>query len=158
LIANNSMNHHLELPENWAGLAKQCHYRVAEFARELGRSRRWLERLCRCQFDKTPREVLLQVRNRAVEEWARLDAPGKVMAEDAGFAHFSSFSRSMTRDLGRGLKQMREGALSQKAKKPLSTVARDATQSREHTSEPSGAREVNDALLYNLEAERRANP
>jgi len=105
--------------------------RVAEFARELGRSRRWLERLCKSQFNRTPREVLLQARNRAVEEWARLNAPGKVMAEDAGFAHFSSFSRSMTRDLGRGLKQMREGALSQKAKKPLSTLSQREEQSRE---------------------------
>ena len=124
------MNRHLSLPENWAGLAKQCHYRVEEFARELGRSRRWLERLCRSQFDKTPREVLLQARNRAVEEWATLNAPGKVIAEDAGFAHFSSFSRSMTRDLGRGLKQMRERALSQKAKETFSRFARSRAESR----------------------------
>ena len=135
VFGNANMNHHLEPPENWARLAKQCHYRVAEFARELGRSRRWLERLCKSQFNSTPRDVLLQARNRAVEEWARLDAPGKVMAEEAGFAHFSSFSRSMARDLGRGLKQMREGALSQKAKKPFSTVSGQATQSEKHTSE-----------------------
>jgi hypothetical protein len=55
----------------------------------------------------------LLARNRVVEESARLNAPGKVIAEDAGFAHFSSFSRSMTRDLGRGLKQLRQGAPSE---------------------------------------------
>ena len=114
--------------KNWIMLANRCRYRVALMARELGRSVRWLQRQCLRQFGKTPRELLLHWRNRDVRSWARSKTPGKVMVERAGFAHFSSFSRSVARDLGRRLRQLRlrrSNRLSHKAKNSASTLARE---------------------------------
>ncbi len=94
---------------DWPGLARQCHYHVAEMARELGVSARWLECYLENKFGLPPHELMAQWRVLEVLALVRLGLPGKAIAPQVGFASYPGLCRSLKHDSGHTLNAWRRG-------------------------------------------------
>jgi len=93
--------------EKWLAVAKEGPFEVAIWSSTLGVSKSTLQRRCRRFFDKTPKQIVVLLRNQKIEELAGSGVPGKLIHEKVGLHQFSSLSRSLARDCHQTLKQLR---------------------------------------------------
>jgi len=111
----------LPLPQGreLATLALHSGYRVKTMARELGRSRRWLEIHWYRRFGLTPHAWLVQLRAETVKKQAGSGASAKVLCQLVGFADATSFYHSLRRCMGCTLRELRKVGKNERAQKDI---------------------------------------
>jgi|SRR5579862_8274787 len=102
----------LDLITDWSTFAKDCGYRVADMARTVNVSTRWLEICLKEKFQKTPHQLLIEWRNNEVRSMAASGKPAKEIIGRVGLSHPSSLARAMRRDIGKSLRELRRETFS----------------------------------------------
>ena len=100
------MTEHRVRIEEFEQLAKECHYRVEEFAKKIGRSRRWVREIFCDRFNETPHAVFARWRAQEIEEALRHGKLGKELVGEYGLQHISSLTRALKRDAGHGIRTL----------------------------------------------------
>jgi AraC-like DNA-binding protein len=102
------MNGRLEKIKDWPLQAQRRGYRVEIVALQLRVSTRWLESYFKSRFSSSPHSLFAQWREREIRMLVKRGRNGKEIAAAVGFSHSSSLARSLTKNGGVSLRELRK--------------------------------------------------